>query len=353
MNNPKISVIIPVYNVEQYLRECLDSVVNQTFRDLEIICVNDGSTDGSLAILEEYAAKDSRIVVMNQENAGQSSARNKALDIAKGDYILFVDSDDVIDLATVEKTYPLALESDSDLIMFYVSQYESSSNSLLDSPVREQDDTLYRINMAFFQYPVIMKCLWKKRLIDRINLRFHEGIKFEDVPFVLIGALKSNRITLLPETLYYFQVNNNSTTRVTNSYYCNYSWLAFTLAMEDIKDINLSEECLKCIIRHKLRLIWIGYINHTPSDLLRLFRKNIKNSIFPNEYKWLKNNQIELSNPQRLFFLSIYGDWITRCIANIKIAKYKLADRIVHFLIPHSPLLQSMIEKAKQGQANE
>jgi glycosyltransferase involved in cell wall biosynthesis len=91
---PKVSVIIPVYNVDKYLKQCLDSVATQTLRDIEIICVNDGSTDGSLAILEEYAKKDSRIVVINQKNQGAGLARNKALKCAQGRYFVFMDSDD-------------------------------------------------------------------------------------------------------------------------------------------------------------------------------------------------------------------------------------------------------------------
>ena len=93
---PKISVIIPVYNVEKYLRECLDSLLNQTFKDIEIICVNDGSTDGSLNILNEYASKDSRFIIINQNNQGLSAARNNGLNVAKGDYVAFLDSDDYI-----------------------------------------------------------------------------------------------------------------------------------------------------------------------------------------------------------------------------------------------------------------
>ena len=93
MNNPKISVIIPVYNVEKYLSECLDSVISQTLKDIEIICVNDGSTDNSLQILKEYASKDTRIKIIDKENEGQGYARKVGLDVANGEYILFCDSD--------------------------------------------------------------------------------------------------------------------------------------------------------------------------------------------------------------------------------------------------------------------
>ena len=97
LNKPTVSVIIPVYNVEQYLSKCLDSVINQTFKNIEIICINDGSTDNSLKILNEYAMADKRIIVINQENSGVYAARNKGLQIANGKYISFVDSDDWIE----------------------------------------------------------------------------------------------------------------------------------------------------------------------------------------------------------------------------------------------------------------
>lgn len=115
-----ISVIIPVYNVEQYLGQCLDSVVNQTYQNLEIICVNDGSSDDSFGILQEYAGRDSRIRIISQENRGLSEARNAGLRCASGAYILFVDSDDWIDLDTCEK----ALQEDADVVFWsYYREY--------------------------------------------------------------------------------------------------------------------------------------------------------------------------------------------------------------------------------------
>lgn len=96
----EISVVVPVYNVETYLEECLNSIINQTFSDIEIICINDGSTDSSLDILNDYSKKDDRIKIINQENKGLGATRNKGIDLAKGKYIFFIDSDDYIELNT-------------------------------------------------------------------------------------------------------------------------------------------------------------------------------------------------------------------------------------------------------------
>lgn len=134
--NPLISVIVPVYNTEKYLRKCLDSICGQTYRSLEILCVNDGSTDGSAAILEEYAAKDNRIKVIIQANGGLSAARNTGLEHATGEWIMGVDSDDYIDCDTIEKV----LNEDSlkaDVIVFgYQSFWESNI-----STTKEKDFT--------------------------------------------------------------------------------------------------------------------------------------------------------------------------------------------------------------------
>ena len=114
----KVSVIIPVYNVEKYLRKCLESVVNQTLKDIEIICVNDGSTDSSALILDEYARNDNRIKVYTQENQGQGAARNMALELAQGDYIAFVDSDDWLEVSALEELYKFITEKGAEAVVF-------------------------------------------------------------------------------------------------------------------------------------------------------------------------------------------------------------------------------------------
>lgn len=115
---PKVSVIIPVYNTEPYLYECLNSIINQTLKDIEIICVNDGSTDSSLNILEKYAEYDSRIVIFSQENKGQSVARNVGLSAASGEYVYFMDSDDVLSLNAMETLFNHATKDKTDIIYF-------------------------------------------------------------------------------------------------------------------------------------------------------------------------------------------------------------------------------------------
>lgn len=132
-DNPKITIIVPVYNVETYLRQCLDSVINQTFKEIEIIVVNDGSTDGSLKICEEYAKKDKRIIVINKKNGGLSDARNCGLKIAKAKYIGFVDSDDYIKSDFYEKMYDAIQKSGVDIVVSSIIKVDNCGNYLYRS----------------------------------------------------------------------------------------------------------------------------------------------------------------------------------------------------------------------------
>ena len=124
---PMVSIIVPVYNVAPYLRQCMDSLINQTYRNIEIICVNDGATDESGAILAEYAAKDSTIKVISQKNAGLSAARNVGFSFATGDYVMYVDSDDWIDLETCETAVAIAVKHKADIVFWpYIRESQNA-----------------------------------------------------------------------------------------------------------------------------------------------------------------------------------------------------------------------------------
>ena len=128
----KVSIIIPVYNTEKFLKRCLDSIINQTFKDIEIVCVNDGSKDNSLNILKEYHQKDNRILIINQENSGVSAARNAGVIKSSGEYIMFVDSDDWIELDTVESVYYIIEKSNVDVVKFNCITDNSYKNEELE-----------------------------------------------------------------------------------------------------------------------------------------------------------------------------------------------------------------------------
>lgn len=150
-NIPLVSIIVPVYNVEKYLSQCLDSLINQTYRNLEIVCVNDETPDNSGAILKQYAEKDSRIKIYEQKNTGLSGARNTGMRNAHGDYVMCVDSDDWIDLETCEQAVRAALKYDADLVMWsYVREFDDRSAEKLmfwdDETIFDAEDVQNQIN---------------------------------------------------------------------------------------------------------------------------------------------------------------------------------------------------------------
>ena len=170
MKSPLVSVIVPVYNVERYLNRCLNSIISQTFKDIEIICVNDGSTDTSLKILKEYQKIDNRIIVINKENEGVSKSRNKGIEVAKGEYIVFVDSDDWINLDMVEYMYNKAKNTDTDIVMCtYMREYINNSKekvfNLPDEIIFEDEAKRY--------------LLYKSDIIDNDSINhFFEQVRY-------------------------------------------------------------------------------------------------------------------------------------------------------------------------------
>ena len=223
-SQPKVSVIIPVYNMEKYLRECLDSVVNQTLKDIEIICVDDGSTDGSLAILEENRKRDARITVISQENRGLSAARNAGMLHATGEYLYFIDSDDWLDTDALEKLYPLAAEDNLDALLFGIKEFYSSAELHQAFPFFEfwydkkklsgfysgieyikeaKDQREYLAN--------VYRALWKRALFRDNQIRFKRGIIHEDNLFTFQALMTADKVRIIPDKFYHRRVREHST----------------------------------------------------------------------------------------------------------------------------------------------
>lgn len=219
----KISIIIPIYNVEKYLRECLDSLINQTFKDIEIICINDGSTDSSLSILEDYAQKDNRIILINQENQGQGVARNNGIDISKGEYIAFVDPDDFIELDAFQILYDYT-KTNADVIQFdwyaKMENGECHKNTFFSEfmkksgfnflPVAEFDlSDFSKLNFYDFGYAVWHR-IYSANFIKNNNIRFAPYRQCEDMIFTLKALILANKILYLNKYLYNYRILKNS-----------------------------------------------------------------------------------------------------------------------------------------------
>ena len=223
---PKVSVIIPVYNVEKYLRECLDSVINQTLKDIEIICVNDGSTDNSLQILEEYAQKDERIRIINQENRGQSVARNRGLDIALGEFIAFIDSDDYILPNTLQTMLDKAISTQSDIIMMGAEAFADDSSADTIKRTENMNNWLFCTNESNYQVStdnyidsvseincVAWGKLFTKNFIEKNHLRFiDEKVVLEDNGFWIKVCSCFPEISFVEEIGLMYRIRTTSVT---------------------------------------------------------------------------------------------------------------------------------------------
>lgn len=224
----KISVVVPVYNVEKYLKECIDSIINQTLEDIEIICVNDGSTDSSLEILNDYAKKDSRIIVINKSNSGYGHTMNMGLNAATGEYVGIIESDDFADKNMFEDLYKLAKEYDADIVKGDWYNYWSknkfarknnriSSAKALKLTNSKQDKSLLRIN------PSVWSAIYKKEFLNKYNIRFLEtpGASYQDLAFSFKIFALAERVILTDKAyLYYRQDNMNSSVKSKTKVYC-------------------------------------------------------------------------------------------------------------------------------------
>lgn len=213
VNMVKVSVIIPVYNVERYLEECLESIINQSLRDIEIICIDDGSEDNSLSILESYAKLDNRIKIISQENQGLGAARNVGLDNSTGDYIYFIDSDDFLELYALEELYDIAEEKSLDFALFKMINYDDESKEFYTIPDYEMPeiknsfgDNVFsndELGDLIFDMAVSAVCkLYNRDFINTIGARFPEGLIFEDNVFFYEMLFNAKRIYFVDRHYY-------------------------------------------------------------------------------------------------------------------------------------------------------
>lgn len=216
----KVSVIIPVYNTEEYLPQCLHSVCDQTLTDIEIICVDDGSTDRSLEILKEFQKKDDRIIVLTQKNLQAGVARNRGIEIAQGEYLYFMDSDDFIALDLLERTYAKAEKVDADIVLFGWKKYDTVTQT--STPNSGYLNRHFLPSKEVFSYrdipetilqvtnPAPWSKLFRRRFIEEKQLRFQNFPNSNDVYFVLTAMCVADRVTYVPDYLIYYRVGQST-----------------------------------------------------------------------------------------------------------------------------------------------
>jgi len=218
-NRPLVSIIIPVYNVQEYLGTCLDSIVCQTYQELEIIAVNDGSTDNSLAILEDYTQKEPRLRVLHQENQGLSAARNKGLNEAKGEHIIFVDSDDYIAADLVELCVTSFQQKGVDVLVYNHGVFKDGQNEIqprvkaIQPGLRTNTEYLKEvINLKTDTWNPVWLYAFKLDFLNHHRLRFYKGVYHEDILFTPSMICASQQIAVIPEILYYYRIRPGSIT---------------------------------------------------------------------------------------------------------------------------------------------
>ena len=308
MSEPLISIIIPVYNVEKYLPKCLDSVINQTYQNLEIICINDSSPDNSLSILEEYAEKDKRIKIITKDNTGVSNARNSGLDIASGEYIMFIDADDWVSINICEAMYNIAKEKNIDVVMCdYIKEFSnvSKQNYTFDKNICfNKDDVkhkLYRRMIGLYNdelaHPekadnlcTIWAKLYKRSIIEDNDIRFYDIRKigtYEDGLFNLDVFRCTNTVFYVAEGMYHYRKDNkDSITTKYNKDIEKQHEVIHRYMIEYIEKYNLDNE-FKIALQNRLALELLGYgLNIVNSKEIGYSKiKNIKKIINSAKYK--------------------------------------------------------------------
>ena len=355
----KISVIIPVYNVKRYLKTCLDSVVNQSFQDFEVICVNDGSTDGSLEILKQYADNHDNIKIITKNNGGLGSARNAGLDACLGDYIFFLDSDDYIDVNALEKLYENAISNGSDLVFNKIARFNDQNNIDYKRPGYDfyktfKDDDFSNLT---FDYKDIKKHvlnssfsawskLYNKSFLDKFDdFTFPQGIAYEDVLFHVKAVTRANRMSYVNEFLYFYRNNPNS---IVNN---NNGFDIFTVvdSVEDyLKANNLTDEFEEEFKKFKIAQITNYVLISQSDDYFQFAKKEIEDIN-------LDDKSVLYRNRRKLYELFLecenlyeyYTKYYNSEIDDLKQKNRKLKKEIKHLKKDNDSLKDEMAKKNK------
>ncbi len=287
---PKISIIIPVYNQTKYIRECLDSCINQTFQDIEIICIDDKSTDDSLEIIKEYAQKDNRIkIIAFSKNKGPGAARNAGLKIAKGSYLMFLDPDDWYMPEACEIAYNQIIKNNNDFVIFnfrkYLQEegeYVYSENFLaaFEDLIGKPDIKLWEVEKPFIWASITVTRIYKTDFVKLNNIKFDEDLRDgEDARFYFDSIIKSNSVSVIDNILYNYRKHAASVNSKLN--YKTMAILARKRAYNRFLKSEHKVEYLRSFIPYYIRC-GLSYYKHLKYSDMIIRRKyyNIIHKIF-------------------------------------------------------------------------
>ena len=302
--HPKVSVIIPIYNAAEFLNECLDSILEQTLRDIEVICVDDGSQDNSLEILENYTKKDKRLKVITQANQGAGMARNNGMEFAKGDYLCFLDSDDFFDENMLKSAYESAVSCNADICVYNADLFNNTTKefqpctwsfrrqffpdkqpfSPLDKDVK---DNIFRM---FNGWP--WDKLFRREFVEKKGLQFQSLRTTNDMFFVFVGLAKAKRIVTVDKILVHQRVEVKSSLSRTREK----SWDCFYIAL-----LAMQEELKRSGIYKILERAFVNWaINFSLWQL-----NTMQGEAFEKTYNLLRNEgfeQLDITRHDRSYF---------------------------------------------------
>ena len=330
----KVSIIIPVYNVEQYLAQCLDSVINQTYKNIEIICVNDCSLDNSFKILDEYSKNDKRIKIINRENnGGLSAARNTGLDNASGKYIYFLDSDDWIDLDYIEKMLNAAIKNEVEVVL-NTNIIEHKLNQIEQQFAEHNTQNFIKdtfLDAKFCVWNIIWNSwayLWKKSFLDKIKVRFPEGYINEDMYFQAITLINLDKIYVIRNSSYHYVIRDDSICGLQKNN-------NLKIFKNLIKIMNKTVDFLqKKALLDKIQIKLFSYI---PLDGIEEYREEIilelTNYFKRIEKNVLKNKSLYDAAQYALFYDVLYNPSVVRIEKYHRIAIFEKVRNIKNKLI--------------------
>lgn len=318
----KVSIVIPVYNVEKYLEECLESAVKQKFDSFEIIAVNDGSTDNSLNILESYAKKYEFFKIINQVNKGLSGARNTGLKNAKGMYVYFLDSDDFIDLNTIKYSYNEAINADLDILCFDAESF--IDKEFIDVKIQQNYDRKHKLskvvksgcdfleetlNENVYRAPIWLN-FYKKSFLDENKLLFAEGYLHEDEIFTIDAYILARKMKYVDKKFFHRRVRENSitTTGITEKHI-----LGKLRAAENVirylnsEQIDINNHLRYLLEKHAANFYyWIlvdCYILQLEGKDMSKIHKTIQNDINKNKYLLSIKLYLQMNFPKVCYYL--------------------------------------------------
>ena len=300
-NKPKISVIVPVYNVERYLPRCIDSILNQTFKNIEIIIINDGSTDNSKIILDKYCKNNNNIKLIDKNNEGLSQARNDGLKHASGEFVMFVDSDDWIELDMISVMYKYLVENNSDVIIStYTREYEEKSiprilHNMNECVVYNEDNIksdLYRKLVGpigkELRNPQYLDCLstvwsklYRKSIIDNNEIEFKDTklIVSEDILFNINVFAYATRATFINKPFYHYWKGNKDSLTTVYRPKLTQQWDYLYQCIEDILNKNKESQIFYEALRNRIAISTLGLNLNECSKLNKISKINKIKSI--------------------------------------------------------------------------